>query len=166
MNNKLFWRSNTHILNYLNDIYEQTEQTNSVLLIRTHPSQSDDLYVDWLKTKRSDNVMLVKHLSLYPLIASSDCVISMTSTVLIQSLYVGKPIIQLKYEEGNYDFDIYKSNLSYLAENKLSLNEGIKKAITSDVLLQTQKEIFNLIFPQEPAVNKVLDVITSILDTE
>ncbi len=161
INDELYWRTEDDIIAYLNDIYDIVSKNNYYLVIRHHPSQSSALYEKWIQDKVY--CLLVNELDLYPLIASTDCTIGMTSTVLLQSLYVGKPVIQIKYQESEYDLDLYNKNLSVCAHSYDSLNHYINHAIfNSDLLIQQQTE-FKKVFPSKPATDSIVKIVNSLL---
>lgn len=97
---KIYHRTENEILSQLEDIKEAAIKNSAQLIIRPHPSQNLSLYKNWIEQNKDViSVYLGHECDLYPLITSSDICLGLTSTALLEAVYLGAKVAVIKLKD-------------------------------------------------------------------
>ncbi len=130
------------------------------LLIRPHPSQDISLHQDWLKNKDSNVASIAKNEPLHDLILSSDLVITHTSTVGMESIFLRKKLLQIYYlGEAYCDMPYGYLGVAFLAETLTDIPKRIEQAFTDDAAWREIERNVATFLPKEKAAPKIASFI-------
>jgi len=94
---QLIARTETELIDTLNELLISSRRENLKLMIRSHPSQDVQLYRDWCS---KHDVPLVNEPEINKLINAVDVLGSSSSTVLLQAYFIGRIVFQLSLGGG------------------------------------------------------------------
>lgn len=106
------------------------EINNAELIIKLHPAEENSFYNKLLSNLKY-KAIITKNADIYELLFCSDLLISISSTVILEALIIGKPAIQLNLITN---YDIFED-----CGDKL-----FKKVVKESYLTQTIKDFFNV----------------------
>lgn len=113
---------------------------NLALVIKLHPNDNKDFYVSVLRDMKF-KALVTKEIDLYELLYSSDLLLSVSSTVMLEALMMDKPVIQVNLVE-NYDFFGRLRGKAFLhAKNELELKDAIAKSLYSQSTIRKMRGI-------------------------
>lgn len=101
---------------------------NVKLLVKLHPADDKVMYVSLLKELKYDAI-ISRDIDLYELIICSDLLISIQSTVILESLALGTPVIQLNLLEKYNVFGEEANKVIKRVTNEKDLHDTIKKIL-------------------------------------
>ena len=111
-----------------------------MLVVKLHPNDNKDFYVNVLEDMKS-KAIVIKEIDLYGLLYSSDLVLSVSSTVMLEALLMDKPVIQVNLFE-NYDFFGQLRGKAFLhVKNELELKNAIAKCLYDQSTARKLKSI-------------------------
>jgi hypothetical protein len=160
----LHYRSEQEIIADLDALAAAANYLNFNLIVRPHPSQSRSTYKNWFSKRILHNLILDENYNLHHLLNATNLVISYTSTVLLESLYLGTPIVQINPFFSKSDMPFGDMGLSLQAKNIAGLLMIIKEGLDQK---KSKGEIIReagLIFPMQPAAPKIANLIKEILE--
>ena len=96
--NRRHVKDEAEIQSDLDTLLAACEQVDADLMIRPHPSQSHQTFLDWLEGK--DRVHFVPSTPLHRLIRSSDLIVTRTSTVGLEAALMGRAVLAIDPEPG------------------------------------------------------------------
>lgn len=113
---------------------------DAALIIKVHHVDDNSFYHEFLSGS-GYNAVVTKETDLYTLLYCSDLVISISSTVMLDALIMGKPVIQLNLLE-NYDFfEGLEGKVFEKVTDKKDLPEAVKRVLYNKKLFKkTEKQ--------------------------
>lgn len=159
-------RPEQEVIDDLNNICVAAEKNNSWLLIRPHPSQPTFLFHDWIAQQTYAKISFAGGEDLYPLLQMADVVASYTSTVLVESVYMNKKILQLKYQPEFSDVPLAEWDLAWPATHPDNLAQSLHQALTNQEDWNRIQKNMEKRFPKQAASPKIASVIEDILEQQ
>jgi hypothetical protein len=128
--------------------------TNLSFVLKLHPAEKDDIYTTLINKYKVINVTIENIKSTYQLLAESGLTITCYSTVGIESLYFGNPVIT--FDSKGKDLAGYiKDNIAYWAKNEHNLHHLIQQYINKKLpVLNTENFIDSVSYKIDGKVNE------------
>jgi CDP-glycerol glycerophosphotransferase (TagB/SpsB family) len=126
---KLFFRKSLRMI-------EKTlrDENNCELIVKLHPGEGDmDFARKTVNELGLKNVKICKYESLYDLISSSTAVLTSYSTVAIETLLLGKPLIIIKTELFGLDNLYEKYDCAFIVNDSLEDHERLGNILKYDI---------------------------------
>jgi len=149
----------------LDRLYEASRDLNGVLLVRPHPSLPPGPYATWAAGKPEGSVHLAATQALYPLLRSTDLVISNLSTLMLDSLYMNRPVLLVRYPDSTTLLPFDEMGFAFTApmENPAGLRQGMSDGLKNLDLVRSKSEAFREEFPDLPCAPRVAKIIEGCL---
>lgn len=147
---------------FVEDVIKSVEELDTEIIIKTHPSESKDIYNEY--SERNENVTVTES-DLFKHMSESDITVTVNSNVGLESIIVGTPTIcvnKWKPTVGDALYSKYGSVPVLRSKNELS--EFIRDTENDDLkgMLETQKEFVHDNFELETdAAQNMMDIILS-----
>lgn len=137
------------------------------LFLRPHPNQAPDLFKEWLAKQGICQAFWAgsESYDLYPVLNSCDVVVSHSSTLLLEALYMDRALIQLDYPDSLYNYRYDEAGFAWFA----SLNDGqsfrhcLSEALTNIQKRYTIQKKFKQQYNNEPATPKIGELIRKLV---
>ena len=154
--------------------YEELKQLAKVcadldlaLFIRPHPNQSSDPFKKWIAKQDTCQVFLAdaENCELYPLLNASDIIVSHSSTIMLEALYMGRTVVQLDYPDSVYTYRYDQAGFAWFTSlnNPKYLKSCLLDALTNSQKKQEIQQRFSEQYPGGLAAPKVGELIKSLL---
>lgn len=136
--------------------YQACLANDVAYLVRPHPSQDRQFFVDWVKDK--PNATFAGLCDLHELLRNTDLVIARTSTVAVESLYMHKKIIQLD-ADFHSDIPLASLELAWGINTYSELEDCIGEALSNHEKQKSILEHIKAAFPQQPASPQIASIV-------
>ena len=125
----------TCILNVIKNL------SNIYLIIKLHPMDRNlDLYNDLIEEFGVNNASVVKHYNSFNLLVSCDCLITKYSTVGLEAMILGKPVICLNFNKDSIHYIL--NNAAFELSNCNELSLLIKEILENPSLKSKERKQF------------------------
>lgn len=153
------------VRNNLERLYDACRDLNAVLLIRPHPSLSPAPYSEWARSKEAGTVHLADAQPLYPLLRACDVVISNLSTIMLDALYMDRPVLLVRYPGSGtlLPFDEMGFAFSAPMEDATGLRESLRASLRDAERIASHAAAFRDEFPDLPCAPRIARIIESCL---
>ncbi|MFH1450510.1 MAG: hypothetical protein ABIF92_00835 [archaeon] len=112
------------------ELYFATKQFPEIqFVIKLHPAESTSLHEEFVKKYAVKNVKIIKKIDLQELLLASDIVINLCSTVGLETLTLGLPLISLNVSGFPASFFPKDSNGIYTVKTGEELTDRIRKIL-------------------------------------
>jgi hypothetical protein len=146
-------------LSWLNSVISQCKKINIDYVISQHPTDTTDI-------KEFDNV---SNLNIYDCIKLGTVVVSRFSTVILESLAYGKPVVYFKPKEEKSSFFVKNKDVFSVVHDEESLGKSILYEISrkentrerANSLLHNQCNINSNIEPSKLAAQYISDILNT-----
>lgn len=149
-----------------NDAYQHLELVvnaigkGKTIYLRPHPSEDISLYQKFIKDMSNPDIILAQDYNLYDLIYNVDLVISYISTILLESLYMQKKVLQIKLYDIKYDaMPVGDLGYAWQVKDIKELDKIIPKILIDKTEIKEKLKKFNADFPKSKAAPKIAKVI-------
>ena len=132
------------------------------MLVRMHPSQNGQLHRTWLETA-PDHVHMANDVPLYPLLNAVDVVASYSSTVLVESALMEKPLVQLRYFPEDNLVPLAECGMAWPVNKPEKLAGVLEKALGDKKEWQAIKLTTQSLMPSQKAAPMVAETIRKLL---
>ena len=132
----------------LSTIIKCIRKLNKVsLVIKVHPGDDENTYYQILK-ELNFQATVIKRFDLYEILSVSDLILSISSTVMLEALIMGKPAIQVNLmEKHNFFGELQRTVLpQVLTDHDLYLQ--MKKFLLSEKFRKESKDKINKFIPE------------------
>lgn len=149
-------------------IREINKLDNINVAIKLHPTEKNfKLYKKVIKEIGCKNVFVFQGFNLYDLINESDLILQFGSTVAIEAIILGKPVITSNFciESGNYQL-IIDSKATYEIDHQEDISELIKKILLNDYLKEKREKAVKYICGEidDRASERIAEIIAKNFD--
>lgn len=101
-------------------------------VIKVHPRESVETYVDSFKGLSSDNYRILKDINLYQLFTVTDVQISVASTTSLEALVFGIPIVIANPGNNIKLKEVFNGEIELKAESREELSKNIRRSLTEE----------------------------------
>lgn len=130
------------------------------IYLRPHPSEDISLYQKFIKDMSNPDIILAQDYNLYDLIYNVDLVISYVSTILLESLYIQKKVLQIKLYDMKYDgMPVGDLGYAWQVKETKELDKIIPKILDDKTEIKEKLKKFNADFPRQKAAPKIAQLI-------
>lgn len=161
---ELYIRTTADILRDLNDFVSAARELNFHLVVRPHPSQNLDVYKKFILNLDSDLISLSVDIEPLEAVEGVDVVASYTSTLGVEAVLLGKPLLQLKNYPGPCDVPLGEMGLAYLVEDRNGLNQKLHTALYNDNVNSNMKKLIEKLLPTRACSEMICDRIIGALN--
>jgi hypothetical protein len=161
---ELHSRTTDEISRDLSLLWRACKSSNAHLLVRPHPSQPRSQFDGWIAAQGNDRVRLADHYDLYSLIRSVDVVATITSTVGVEAVMLGRPVLTVN--SGGESSDVPLADYGFA----LSVPDLCDVGPTLSTLLFDTKQRDKLqraqaqLRPDGQAAKRVVDAVEQLVD--
>lgn len=160
------WRqfSASTMLHNLDRLYDACRANDAILLVRPRPSISPDLYRYWITFRQPDTVFMADQFDLHPLLKACNLVVANTSTILLDMLYMDRPVLLLHYPEGTTHLPLDELGIAFSAriDDPDGLSGALHRALTDTAAQKRHMKALNEEFPPLPCAPRVVEIIQSV----
>lgn len=161
---ELYVRTSEDILRDLNDLLLSARHLNFKLVVRPHPSQHLGLYKKFISEAECDLICLSTELEPLAAVDGVDVVATYTSTLGVEAVLLGKPLVQLKNYLGPCDVPLGEMGMAYLVENREHLHNQLRSALYDTKANEKMRALVNKRLPTEACSESICERIISILN--
>lgn len=151
------------IITDLDQLAAATKACGASLLVRPHPSQSAQIFIDWIKATNHPHVTYAASLPLYPLLRASDAVANYYSTVACEAALMQRPVLQLNYFDGNKLLPLGDWGIAEMIHIPSELEGAVHRVLYDQPTIQRLLTRVQAFFVQEKAAPKIATHIRNIL---
>ena len=152
-NGNTHYRTEAEIVADLDLMAQATAQTQAFLLIRPHPSQDRAVFERWMRTA-PPHALLAADVPLYPLLNACDAVAMYQSTVGLEALMVGRPVLQLTCYPAAQAVPLARWGLAREVAKRAELAATLRQAFA-----QEEKKNLVMPLPKEKAAPQIARII-------
>lgn len=152
-------RTDHEKIDRLNRLLSVVESHNGWLFIRPHPSQNPALYLTWMNEHKNKNVLLTDGCDLHPLLNTVDVVVADSSTVMVESILIGTPVIQANYQKQDTDLPLGRMGLVWNVDSPECLEDAVLDALTNNKKKCEIARKVDDMFPRHSAAEKIATLI-------
>lgn len=130
------------------------------IYLRPHPSEDISLYQKFINDMNNPNIILANDYNLYDLIYNVELVISYNSTILLESLYMQRKVLQIKLYDIKYDgMPVGDLGYAWQVKDIKELDKIIPKILIDKAEIKEKLKKFNADFPRQKAAPKIAQLI-------
>lgn len=137
------------------------------LFLRPHPNQAPDLFKEWLARQDICQAFWAgsESYNLYPVLNICDVIVSHSSTILLEALYMERAVIQLDYPDSLYNYRYDQAGFAWFANLNDSQNfrHCLFEALTNTQKRQAIQHSFKQQYSNEPAAPKIGELIKKLM---
>jgi UDP-N-acetylglucosamine 2-epimerase len=131
-----------------------------IIFLRPHPSEDISLYQQFIKDMSNPDIILAQDYNLYDLIYNVDLIISYNSTILLESLYMQKKVLQIKLYDIKYEgMPVGDLGYAWQVKDTKELDKIIPKILDDKTEIKEKLKKFNADFPRQKAAPKIAQII-------
>lgn len=147
----------------LDQLAAATAACGAHLLVRPHPSQTAQIFIDWINATNHPHVSYVASLPLHPLLRASDAVANYYSTVACEAALMQRPVLQLNYFDGNKLLPLGDWGIADMIQTAAELSDAVQRVLFDSATINRLLARANTFFVQEKAAPKIAAHIRNIL---
>lgn len=153
------------ILGNLERLHAAARERNAVLVLRPHPSLGPELYRGWAESKPAGTAFMAERDELYPLLRQVDLVISNFSTIMLDALYMERPVLLVHYPESTtlLPFDRLGFAFSAPIDDPRALSSALGGALTDREARRRMAAAFQAEFPALPCAPRAVAALKAFL---
>ncbi len=156
-------RSEDEILRDLDMVAQATLAQGVCMLLRPHPTQRKELFLQWIQNCGYEHVFFAGHVPLHPLLHDVDVVATYNSTVALEAVLMRRRVVMLKYYNAMHDLPLGEWGVAWLAQNPEAFAACVGEALHDDAASMKKQQLADELLPQERAAPKVAALIGGIL---
>jgi hypothetical protein len=160
----ILWEE-AQIIDNLERVYTACQSQKATLLIRPHPTMKPELYTNWARTKPPSTVFMADHHPLYELLNACDLLLSNNSSIMLNMLYMQKPILLIHYANDMSYLPLDQLGCAFTAPitDALALSAEIGRALHDAQAQKNYHNAFSNEFPRLPCAARAATLIASLL---
>lgn len=147
----------------LDQLAAASQACGACLLIRPHPSQSAQIFHDWMAATNHPHVAYAGGLPLHPLLRASDAIANYYSTVACEAALMQRPVLQLNYYDGNKLLPLGDWGIAEMIATADELNAAVARVLYDPETINRLLARSAAFFVQEKAAPKIAGHIQNIL---
>lgn len=156
---ELYKYSDNEMRHLFEALLKATKSLNATLLIRPHPSQSAALFESWCANYNDDEIRLVAHLPLYPLLNAVDAAVSTTSTSALEACLIGTPTLIIKPENEKTDMPLDEYGMAISLTSLDEITAGLERALFHKPTINMLRRASQHMLSQENSAKNVFKLI-------
>ena len=107
------------------------------LIIKLHPLEKySEFYRQSIKKYNIENVKIIDNIDLYKFLIISDIVIVSYSTVGVEAMRLGKPVIAMNLLGKHNEVSMIRQSMAYIVREKNNLSNTIQECLETDIILE------------------------------
>ncbi|MGZ7135173.1 MAG: CDP-glycerol glycerophosphotransferase family protein [Methanobacterium sp.] len=151
----------------VSEVIKAAKALNTQLIIRAHPSEPLKPYNDLIKNLNPENVKVFKKPHDYTSIMACDVLITQASTVAMDAIIAGKPVITINFSQGSDMYPYAESGAAIGIYTKKDLLPAIQKVLNNPDILNSKRDefIFNHLYKLDgKSTDRVFNLIMEMLE--
>jgi len=145
---------------------EASELKDYVVILKLHHSDIGEISRKALKDSSAENGLIIKDVDFYKGLAAADVFISKYSTSVIEAMIMGKFILLMNHEGGNFYQKAVVKKVAYFLNKKGDLKKmmGKKDELISDFDYKVKNYISNTYYSEDDTTSEpVVEIINQIM---